>query len=67
MMPWLKQVTGTVSELSRELHRNHKDLTLRLATVAYTDYDQPADTRTRKLDFTRSVVSCRDMQLATVW
>ena len=57
MMQWIKNVKECISYWSEQLLRNYKYLKLRLAFVGYTDYDQPEETRTCKLDFTRYVAT----------
>ena len=52
MGEWIDRVKKNVKTWSDRLHANYKHLNLKIAFVRYTDYDQPAATRTTWIDFT---------------
>lgn len=51
----IEAVKNSVQELRDQLVKEYKGCDLRFSFVRYTDYDQPASTRTTWLDFTKYV------------
>ena len=55
MSSHIEAVKNSIQELRDQLVKEYKGCDLRFSFVRYTDYDQPASTRTTWLDFTKYV------------
>lgn len=53
MASWIEAVKNNVRQLRDNLDSDYKGCDLRFAFVRYTDYDQPAHTRTTWIEFTK--------------
>ena len=53
MQQWIDTVKSNVKDMRDKLHSEYRGCDLRFAFVRYTDYDQPASTRTTHIDFTK--------------
>ena len=53
MSPWIDKVKENIRFWSDRLHAKYTNMELEVAFVRYTDYDQPEESRTTTLDFTR--------------
>ena len=53
MQAWINSVKSGIKDLHDAMYRKYDGCDLRVAFVRYTDYDQPEDSRTTWIDFTR--------------
>ena len=59
MGPWIENVINNITNICDRLQTRYKGCDLQLSFVRYTDHDQPEDTRTSFLDFTKySIMYC---------
>lgn len=64
MGPWMKAVKDNILKWRCRLHEKYTDAHLRFAFVRYTDFDQPEETRTTFMDFTRYYINIEFMNKA---
>ena len=55
MGSWIESVKDNIKTVRDQLDEKYKGCDLQFAFVRYTDYDQPEETRTTKIDFTKYV------------
>ena len=55
MNPWIQAFKGNILQLRDKLEVEYQGCDLQFAFVRYTDYDQPASTRTTWINFTKYV------------
>ena len=53
MSSWIESVKTNVKNVRDGLEQHYKGCDIRFSFVRYTDYDQPASTRTTWIDFTQ--------------
>ena len=53
MSPWINKVKENIRFWSDKLNAQYTNMELHVAFVRYTDYDQPENTRTTAIDFTK--------------
>jgi len=53
MQSWVDSVKSGIQNLADRLNATYKSCDLRVAFVGYTDFDQPKQTRIKRLDFIR--------------
>lgn len=53
MSSWIEGVKNNIKTVSDGLDKQYRGCDLRFAFVRYTDYDQPVQTKTTWIDFTK--------------
>lgn len=57
MGSWIESVKDNIKTVRDQLDEKYKGCDLQFAFVRYTDYDQPEETRTTKIDLTKSLTA----------